>query len=157
MISADNPAQQKYQLIIYKYQFLKEDCKAMKLKLLLIIILIINLMGCSQSNTLDTEEKVQERITMYLEAIERNDIDKMVKYADDLRFPDKNKQKTEYKSISQKIEKTSIKDLRQINDKEYSVTITCEVDGEADEFIFPIKYENQDWRIIVGQERREYG
>jgi len=117
------------------------------------IIVIINLIGCSESNTLDTEEKVREKVTTYLKAVENKDIDTMVKYADDLRFPDKIQQKSEYQTISQKIDKALIKDLQKINNTEYSVTITSEADGKVDEYTFPIKYIHQDWRIIVGQER----
>lgn len=124
----------------------------MKLRLLVIVLLLVNLFGCSKTN-IATEEIIKENISIFLKAAENNEVDTMVKYADDLRFPDKKEQKNEYISINQKIKKTSIKDLKQLNDKEYSVTITCEVEGEADEFTFPIKYENKDWRIIVGQER----
>ncbi|OAB47164.1 hypothetical protein [Paenibacillus antarcticus] len=129
----------------------------MKFKLLVMIIVIINLIGCSESKTLDTKEKVREQVTAYLKAVEIKDIDTMVKYADDLRFPDKIQQKSEYQTISQKIDKALIKDLRKINDTEYSVTITTEENGKMDEFTFPIKYVDQDWRIIVGQERNNTG
>ncbi|OAB38646.1 hypothetical protein PMSD_06430 [Paenibacillus macquariensis subsp. defensor] len=125
----------------------------MKFKLLVMIIVIINLIGCSASDTLDTEEKVREQVNTYLKAVESKDIDTMVKYADDLRFPDKIQQKSEYQTISQKIDKALIKDLRKINNTEYSVTITTEENGKMDEYTFPIKYVNQDWIIIVGQER----
>jgi len=125
----------------------------MKFKLLVMIIVIINLIGCSESDTLDTEEKVREQVNTYLKAVESKDIDTMVKYADDLRFPDKIQQKSEYQTISQKIDKALIKDLLKINNTEYSVTITTEENGKVDEYTFPIKYVNQDWRIIVGQER----
>lgn len=127
----------------------------MKLKFLFIILMVVTLMGCSQQvPKADSKEEVQEKVNLYLTAVEKKDVDGLVTYADDIRFGSKAEQKKVYREINQKIENTSIKKLRQINNEEYEVTITCVVDGKADEYTFPVKYQQGDWRIIVGQERR---
>ena len=57
------------------------------------ILLLLFLVGCSNKTT---DEEVATLVSNYLQAVETKDISSMVKYADDIRFPDKAEQKEQY-------------------------------------------------------------
>jgi len=116
------------------------------------MILLFVLTGCN-TQTQTNEEVIRENIMKYLFAIESGDINEMVKYADDIRFPDKNDQKMEYENIDDDITDTSIEKLEKISATEYQVTIRYrQGKGDLTKITFPVTKKDDGWKIIVGQD-----
>ncbi|GAA0336530.1 hypothetical protein GCM10008967_28610 [Bacillus carboniphilus] len=117
-----------------------------------ITLMLIILTGCSSEASLTNEEKVTGVVNNYLEALESKDISAMVKYTDDLRFPDKEEQKKQYKNIEEEITDTKIVEVKQVSEIEFKATVEIVSDGKLNELTFPIQKQEEDWKIIVGQD-----
>jgi len=116
------------------------------------MILLLILIGCNTQNQ-NHEEVIRGNIMKYLSAIESGDINEIVKYSDDIRFPDKNEQRLEYEKIQDDISDTSIEKLEKISDTEYQVTIKYKQDkGQLTEIKFPVVKKEDGWRILVGRD-----
>ncbi|MFD1927669.1 hypothetical protein ACFSFY_06265 [Sporosarcina siberiensis] len=118
------------------------------------ILLLLFLVGCS---TKTTDEKVATLVNNYLEAVETNDVSSMVKYADDIRFPDKAEQKEEYSSIidegiNSNITGTKIVELKKVNETEFAATVEMIDEGNLTNFTFPVEKKKRGWKVIVGQD-----
>jgi len=116
------------------------------------ILLLTLLVGCSNETTLTTDEEVTNLVNNYLEALESMDVSSMVKYADDLRFPDKVEQKKEYSSISGDITDTKIVELQKVNETKFEVTVELVDKGELFNLTFPVEKQKKGWKVIVGQD-----
>ncbi|KEF39545.1 hypothetical protein M670_01318 [Schinkia azotoformans MEV2011] len=126
----------------------------MKRFIVLGILMFVILSGCSSKASLTTDEKVTGLVNSYLEALESKDRTAMVKYTDDLRFPDKEEQKKEYEKINDEITDTRIVEIKNVSETEFEATVEMVVNGDKNELIFPIQKQEKDWRIIVGQYRK---
>lgn len=116
------------------------------------ITLLLILIGCNTLNR-NSEEVIRENVMKYLSAIESGDVNEMVKYSDDIRFPDKIEQRLEYQKIQDDISDTSIENLEKISNTEYQVTIKYKQDkGEFTEIKFPVVKKEDGWMILVGQD-----
>lgn len=119
------------------------------------ILLLLFLVGCS---TKTTDEKVVTVVSNYLQAVETKDISSMVKYADDIRFPDKAEQKEQYSSIFDEdihsdVTDTKIVELKKVNETEFEATIELIEQGDLTKLTFPVKKQKRGWKVIVGQDR----
>ncbi|KQL19090.1 hypothetical protein [Cytobacillus solani] len=63
--------------------------------------MLILISGSSTETTLTTDEEVTNLVNNYLETLETKDISSMVKYANDVRFPDKDDQIEQYSRIDE--------------------------------------------------------
>jgi len=115
-------------------------------------LLFIFLAACSTKTTLTTDEEVTSLVNSYLEALETKDISSMVKYADDIRFPDKVEQKEQYSSIDEDITDTKIVELKKVSETEFEATVELINNGNLAEFTFPVEKQKAGWKIIVGQD-----
>ena len=119
------------------------------------ILLLLFLVGCS---TKTTDEKVATLVSNYLQAVETKDISSMVKYADDIRFPDKAEQKEQYSSIFDEdihsdVTDTKIVELKKVNETEFEATIELIEQGNLTKLTFPVQKQKRGWKVIVGQDR----
>ena len=119
------------------------------------ILLLLFLVGCS---TKTTDEKVATLVSNYLLAVETKDISSMVKYADDIRFPDKAEQKEQYSSIFDEdihsdVTDTKIVELKKVNETEFEATIELIEEGNLTKLTFPVQKQKRGWKVIVGQDR----
>jgi len=119
------------------------------------ILLLLFLVGCS---TKTTDEKVVTVVSNYLQAVETKDISSMVKYADDIRFPNKAEQKEQYSSIFDEdihsdVTDTKIVELKKVNETEFEATIELIEQGDLTKSTFPVKKQKRGWKVIVGQDR----
>jgi len=119
------------------------------------ILLLLFLVGCS---TKTTDEKVATLVSNYLQAVETKDISSMVKYADDMRFPDKAEQKEQYSSILDEdihsdVTHTKIVELKKVNETEFEATIELIEQGNLTKLTFPVQKQKRGWKVIVGQDR----
>src|SRR5699024_7006923 len=112
------------------------------------ILILIVLSGCSTEESIKTEgNKIEELASDYLEALESKDISAILKYTDDLRFPDKEKQIKHYSNIEEEITYTQILDLIKVNGTEFEATVEIGSDGDLNEHKFPIVKQGKDWKI----------
>lgn len=118
-----------------------------------VIFMIFILISCT-NQTKTNEEIIKKNITSYLTAVESKDISEMIKYADDIRFPNKQEQKYEYENIPEIITETNLEKLEKVTETKYQATIKYKKDddGTPSEITFPVIKKDNDWRIIVGQE-----
>ncbi len=114
------------------------------------ILLLLFLIGCS---TKTTDEKVATLVSNYLQAVETKEISSMVKYADDIRFPDKAEQKEQYSTIDFDITDTKIVELKKVNETEFEATIELIEQGNLTKLTFPVQKQKRGWKVIVGQDR----
>lgn len=119
------------------------------------ILMLLFLGGCS---TKTTEDKVATLVSNYLQAVETKDISSMVKYADDIRFPDKAEQKEQYSSILDEdihsdVTATKIVELKKVNETEFEATIELFEHGNLTKLTFPVQMQKRGWKVIVGQDR----
>lgn len=124
----------------------------MKKFIILGVLLLTVLVGCSTKTTLTTDEEVTAHVNNYLEALETMDIASMVKYADDLRFPDKAEQKKEYSGIGGDISDTKIVELQKVSETKFEVTVELINNGELFNLTFPVEKQKKGWKVIVGQD-----
>ncbi|WP_342540400.1 hypothetical protein MHI39_24120 [Heyndrickxia sp. FSL K6-6286] len=118
----------------------------------LVILMFIFLTGCSTKTALASDEEITNLVNNYLEALESRDISSMVKYADDIRFPDKDEQKEQYSSIDGDITDTKLIELQKVNETEFEVTVELVDNGELVNLKFPVKKQKKGWKVIVGQD-----
>ncbi|WP_338754914.1 hypothetical protein [Bacillus sp. FJAT-52991] len=119
------------------------------------ILALTILGGYSTNKTVQPEEEVEKLVNNYLTALEKKDVSSLVKYADDLRFPNKDEQKQEYSVIvtDENVTNTKLLNLKKISDTEFETTIEVASNGgSSDKLTFPIKQQENGWKIIVGQD-----
>lgn len=116
----------------------------------LMMFAVLILVGCAGNQT--TEEQVTELVQKYVEALKVNDTAKLVKYSDDVRFPDKKQQKEEYLSIEQDITDAKMMSVNQVTDTEFETTLEITADGESNQLEFLVEKQTSGWKVIVGQD-----
>lgn len=116
-----------------------------------VILILIIISGCSSEANLTTDEKVTGLVNSYLKALESKDISAMVKYTDDLRFPDKVEQKKDYEKINEEITDTKIIKIKRVSETEFEASVEIVSNGNLYKPTFPIKKQGNDRKIIVGQ------
>ncbi|WP_426453111.1 hypothetical protein ACP26L_13280 [Paenibacillus sp. S-38] len=93
-------------------------------------------------------------VERYLESLLRHDIESMVQYADDLRFPAKREQIRQYRTISDEISEARVLSVTKKGERIMEARIHAVVGGEPGEFTFPVIRKGSHWRVIVGQDRQ---
>ncbi|MGE7186237.1 hypothetical protein ACQKKK_20390 [Peribacillus sp. NPDC006672] len=116
------------------------------------ILLLILLVGCSTETTLTNDKEVANLVNNYLEALETKDITSMVKYSDDIRFPDKVDQKEQYSNIDDDITDTKIVELKKVSETEFEATVEIVNNGKLTELTFPVEKQKTGWKTIVGRD-----
>lgn len=124
----------------------------MKKFIVLGILLLTLLVGCSNETTLTTDEEVTNLVNNYLQALESKDVSSMVKYADDLRFPDKVEQREQYSSIDDDITGTKIVVLKNVDETKFETTVELIRNGNLAKVTFPVEKQKKGWKVIVGQD-----
>lgn len=123
-------------------------------KSLTIVFTMFILFACTSQTS--EEEIIKKNITSYLAAIEAGTISEMIKYADDVRFPNKQDQKNEYENIQDDISETSLEKLVKITETEYHAIIKYKQDNQdSTEITFPVIKKDDGWKIIVGEDIKE--
>lgn len=112
-------------------------------------LLLLALVGCSAKTT---DEKVTTLVSNYLEAVETKDVPSMVKYADDIRFPDKAEQKEEYSAMDNNITDTKVVELKKVSETKFEATIEAIEEGNLIQLTFPVEKKKNGWKVIVGQD-----
>jgi ketosteroid isomerase-like protein len=122
------------------------------LKSLTVLFMLFIVIACT--NQTNEEDIIKKNITSYLAAIESGTISEMIKYADDVRFPNKQDQKNEYENIQDDISETSLEKLVKITETEYHAIIKYKQDNREDstEITFPVIKKDDGWKIIVGED-----
>jgi hypothetical protein len=131
----------------------------MKQKLALFICVIafgliaaVSFVNDSKGNAAQSPDTaIRNTVLSYLTAINTGDTDTMVRYTDDLRFPDKATQKENYKGIKEAITNISIKSLEKMTETSYKVNITANIQGKAQEFAVPVVNKYGMWLVVIGQ------
>lgn len=112
-----------------------------------VILMVLILSGCSGGQT--AEEEVTGLLNNYLEALKSNDTSELVKYSDDLRFPDKKIQKNEYSNIDDDIKSTKIVGINQVNDTEFEAMVEVVSDGESYELTLPVQKQKKAGKLLL--------
>ncbi|MEK3936395.1 hypothetical protein MKY41_13825 [Sporosarcina sp. FSL W7-1349] len=113
------------------------------------LLFLVLLFGCSK---MTLEEQAENVLSNYLSALENHDINALVKYSDDLRFPDKSVQKENYLDIEHTNPIAKIIELQSISPTEFEATVEIvEEDGQL-ELTLPIQQKKNKWKVIVGQD-----
>lgn len=121
------------------------------LKSLTVLFMLFIVIACT--NQTNEEDIIKKNITSYLAAIESGTISEMIKYADDVRFPNKQDQKNEYENIQDEISETSLEKLVKITETEYHAIIKYKQDNrDSTEITFPVIKKDDGWKIIVGED-----
>lgn len=121
------------------------------LKSLTVLFMMFIVTACT--NQTNEEEIIKNNITSYLAAVESGTISEMIKYADDVRFPNKEDQKNEYESIQDDISETSLEKLVKITETEYHAIIKYkQANWDSTEITFPVIKKDDGWKIIVGED-----
>jgi ketosteroid isomerase-like protein len=121
------------------------------LKSLTVLFMLFIVIACT--NQTNEEDIIKKNITSYLAAIESGTISEMIKYADDVRFPNKQDQKNEYENIQDDISETSLEKLVKITETEYHAIIKYKQDNrDSTEITFPVIKKDDGWKIIVGED-----
>lgn len=115
------------------------------------LLFLMLLSGCSAKTALPPKEEVEKLLFNYLEAIEDNNISALVKYSDDLRFPDKKEQRENYLDIDSNYTDTKVIELINTSPTEFAATIEFVDDDTRLELTFPIQQQKNKWKVIVGQ------
>lgn len=123
----------------------------MSKKILIGLLLLLLLVGCSTKAALTSEMEVEELLQNYLKALEDSDVTTLVDLSDDLRFPDKKEQLKEYSGIDSKVSKTQIIEVSNISPTEFEAKVLIVDDNGENELKFPIKEQENKWKVIVGQ------
>ncbi|KZN98594.1 hypothetical protein [Pseudobacillus badius] len=119
------------------------------------VLAITILGGFATDATAQPKEEVEKLVNSYLTALEEKDVSSLVKYADDLRFPDKKDQQQEYLAIitDETITGTNLLGIEKVSDTEFESTVeVINSGGSLDKLTLPIKQQKDGWKIIVGQD-----
>lgn len=140
--------------IILHYCNYSEESEAVKRFLFMGVLLAAFLIGCSNEKAGADDKEVKALVNNYLSALEKKDISSAVKYAEDLRFPDKQIQEKEYREIFalQSVTDTKIKELKKVKEGSYEVIVEVIEDGEKGTYTFPVEQTKNEWKLTVGQD-----
>jgi ketosteroid isomerase-like protein len=110
----------------------------------------------SSANAAQSPEKaIRKTVHYYLDAVNAGDIDSMVKYTDDLRFPDKTVQKTNYKGIKESVTDVSIQSLEPLSPTSFKVNVTAIIKGNKQQFALPLVNKYGMWLVVIGQQQQQ--
>jgi hypothetical protein len=119
-------------------------------------LLAISLIHDSNANAAHSpEQAIKTTVLAYLNSVNTGDIDKMIQYTDDLRFPDKSVQKANYKGLKESVNNISIKGLEPLTPTSYRVNISATVNGKKAEFAIPVVKKYGVWLVVVGQPQQQ--
>ncbi|MFY0758924.1 hypothetical protein AB1K32_08615 [Metabacillus dongyingensis] len=118
------------------------------------LLVTITLFGCSNEKTVTNKQDIENFVKTYLEALETKGVSSTIKYADDLRFPNKENQKEEYSIIfaEQDVTDSKIVNIKKVSENLFEATIEFVESGDFATHTFPVKQKDEEWRIIVGQD-----
>ncbi|MCM3760120.1 hypothetical protein M3212_04865 [Alkalihalobacillus oceani] len=128
---------------------------AASLFLILAVPAVTPFLERNQTSQLLQAEEVETMVNSYLEALVTKNIEALVHYSDDLRFPDKEEQLAQYVTIDNTITHASMKELTKVNEREYAVTIRFIDEREPRPFeqTFSVRFQKgKGWKIIVGED-----
>jgi hypothetical protein len=116
------------------------------------LLLAVSLIHDSKAHAaLSPEKAIGTTVHSYLNAINTGDTDTMVKYTDDLRFPDKATQKENYKNIKEAISNITIKSFNKMTETSYKVNVAATIQGKTQEFAIPVVNKYGMWLVVIGQ------
>jgi hypothetical protein len=116
------------------------------------LIVALSLISDSKGNAAKSPEAaIRTTVESYLSAVNTGDTETMVKYTDDLRFPDKATQKENYKGMKEPITNISIKGLEKMTETSYKVNISANIQGSMQEFAVPVVNKYGMWLVVIGQ------
>jgi hypothetical protein len=116
------------------------------------LLLAVSLVHDSKADAAQSPEKaISNTVNAYLNAINTGDTDTMVKYTDDLRFPDKATQKENYKNIQKvAISNITIKSFDKITETSYHVNVSATIQGKTEGFAIPVVNKYGMWLVVIG-------
>ncbi|QGQ97819.1 hypothetical protein EHS13_24480 [Paenibacillus psychroresistens] len=121
-------------------------------------VLALSLIHDSKANAAHSpEQAIKKTILAYLNALNSGDIDSLVQYSDDLRFPDKSVQKDTYtqNKFQQSITDITIKTLEPQTATSYMVIFSAKIDGDPrDNLPIPVVYKYGKWLVVMGQQQQ---
>jgi hypothetical protein len=119
-------------------------------------LLVISLIHDSKANAAHSpEQAIKSTVLAYLNSVNTGDIDTMIKYTDDLRFPDKSVQKANYKGLKESVTNISIMGLEQLTPTSYKVNISATIKASKQEFALPVVNKYGVWLIVIGQPQQQ--
>lgn len=121
------------------------------------ILVAIALIHDSKANAAQSPEiAIKSTVQHYLAAINANDLDNIVKYTDDARFPDKSIQRETYKSFQKTtITDISIQGLEAISPTSYSVNIKATIQGQQQQVALQVVNKYGMWLVVTGQQQQQ--
>jgi uncharacterized lipoprotein YehR (DUF1307 family) len=122
--------------------------------IILLLIILVAFLFYSQRTIKPSSdfEKIVVVAHKYIKALEVGDINAMVEYSDDIRYPNKSEQKLNYKEINADIKEAQVLSIIRSSEKEYSLTLSLTTDGRNETIEFPVVDKDNKWTIIVGKE-----
>jgi hypothetical protein len=119
-------------------------------------LLAISLIHDSKANAAHSpEQAIKTTVLAYLNSVNTGDIDTMIQYTDDLRFPDKSVQKDNYKGLKESVTNISIKGLEPLTPTSYKVNISATINGNKEEFALPVVNKYGVWLVVIGQQQQQ--
>jgi hypothetical protein len=141
-----------------------KGASTMKQKLGILVVIIafgilvaISLIHDSNAKAAQSPEAaIKNTVHYYLDAINAGDIETIVKYTDDSRFPDKSIQLENYKSF----QKTSVTDitiqgLEAISPTSYNVNLTATIQGKPQQITLQLVDKYGMWLVVTGQQQQQ--
>jgi hypothetical protein len=119
-------------------------------------LLAVSLIHDSNANAAHSpEQAIKTTVLAYLNSVNTGDIDTMIQYTDDLRFPDKSVQKANYKGLKESVINISIQGLVPLTPTSYNVNISATVNGKTAEFAIPVVNKYGVWLVVIGQQQQQ--
>lgn len=105
-------------------------------------------------------QKAKKSITNYIDAIEKRDVDEIVKWVKDTRFTSVEQQKREYKEMfdNDPFGKAIVTDVKKVDDNNMIVSLKLirKGSGKPQSLDLPIIKEDGQWKLLItGVETRE--
>jgi hypothetical protein len=122
-------------------------------------LLTISLIHDSKANAAHSpEQAIKTTVLAYLNSVNSGDIDTMIQYSDDLRYPDKSVQKANYTSlkIQESITNISIKFIEPLTPTSYKVSFSAKISGnQVEELALPVVNKYGVWLVVIGQQQAQ--
>ncbi len=101
------------------------------------------------------EEAIKTTVLAYLNSVNSGDIDTMVEYTDDLRFPDKSIQKQNYEGLKQPVTDIVIKGMEPLTPTSYKVDFSATINGATEDLALQVVNKYDKWLVVIGQQQQQ--
>jgi ketosteroid isomerase-like protein len=122
-------------------------------------VLAISLNHDSKANAARSpEQAIKKTVLAYLNSINSGDIDTLVQYTDDLRYPDKTVQKANYTSVKlqESITDIVINTIEPLNATSYKASISAKISGtQANNLGILVVNKYGEWLVVTGQQQAQ--